>query len=81
MPNNFEVGDVVRCTQGTATRLTEGKTYVVLSCASEYVRIVDNLNYEGGWVAHRFELETKVNLMPKLTGMTQFYKDREISYE
>tara|TARA_R110000851_G_scaffold12862_6_gene44333 strand:- start:11802 stop:12038 length:237 start_codon:yes stop_codon:yes gene_type:complete len=75
----FEVGDVVECTQGTYTRLTKGKTYVVVSYDDEYVRIVDNLSEEGGWAESRFTLFTPAT--PKLTGMTQFYKDREISYE
>lgn len=75
----FEIGDVVECTQGTITRLTEGKTYVVLSYNDEFVRIVDNLGDEGAWTESRFVFFSKPT--PKLTGMTQFYKDREISYE
>jgi hypothetical protein len=81
MPNNFEVGDVVRCIEGTVTRLGTGTTYVVISCTDYLVYLVDNIGYEGGWSVGRFELEC--SLHPKtseLTGMTQFYKDREKSY-
>jgi hypothetical protein len=72
----FEVGDVVECIEGTFTRLTRGNTYVVLDYTDGFVRIVDNRGEEGGWTEGRF-----VPATPKLTGMTQFYKDREISYE
>jgi hypothetical protein len=81
MPNNFEVGDVVECVNDSSfnMRLTEGKTYVVQDCNSMFVTITDNISSGAGWRVGRFVLAGKPT--PKLTGMTQFYKDREISYE
>jgi hypothetical protein len=76
--SKFKVGDTVECIRGTISRLTRGNTYVVLNYDDVYVRIVDNLGEEGGWTEGRFEL---LHTPSKLTGMTQFFKDREISYE
>jgi hypothetical protein len=89
MPNNFEVGDVVRCIQGSAVLLTEGRYYTVVSLSmfsNSFIDVIgegDSASH-GGWMPSRFELasssqhpKTKPS---KLTGMTQFYKDREISY-
>jgi hypothetical protein len=81
MPNNFEVGDVVRCIEGTATLLTEGEVYTVvaLDIFNNFINVIGERGGEshGGWVTSRFVLASS-HLKPvsKLTGMAQFYKER-----
>jgi hypothetical protein len=84
MPNNFEVGDVVRCIESSVLgTLVKGNTYrITFVDEGPYVSVADSessgcslrLN-SYGWHQTRFELVTKY--APKLTGMTQFYKDRK----
>jgi hypothetical protein len=81
MPNNFEVGDVVRCIEGTATLLTEGEVYTVvaLDIFNNFINVIGERGGEshGGWVASRFVLvSSHLKPVSKLTGMAQFYKER-----
>ena len=83
MPNNFEVGDVVRCIEGSASLLTEGEVYTVVlryTLSSLFIDVIgegDNGSH-GGWMPSRFVLvSSHLKPAPKLTGMTQFYKDIE----
>jgi hypothetical protein len=77
MPNNFEVGDVVRCTEGADSLLTEGKLYTVVSLGmffNTFLCVVgegDSVSHSW-WMPSRFVLEGRPK--PKLTGMAQFYK-------
>jgi hypothetical protein len=82
MPNNFEVGDVVLCIEGSSLgTLVNGDTYRIIgSDQGQFVNVSDAENKDShGWYYRRFVL-TGEPKTPKLTGMTQFYKDREISY-
>lgn len=86
MPNNFELGDVVRCIEGSASLLTEGELYTVVSgnIFNNFIDVVGELDGDsesyGGWMPSRFVLASSAQhpkIKPsKLTGMTQFYKER-----
>jgi hypothetical protein len=78
MPNNFEVGDVVRCIGSSARgTLINGNIYrITFAGEGPYVSVaVDRGSDSYGWHHTRFELVTERK--SKLTGMAQFYKDRE----
>jgi hypothetical protein len=77
MPN-FKVGDTVLCIEGSRLRtLVHGNTYCITEVSeSPYVGVTDCEGVKShGWLHTRFVLSTPAT--PKLTGMTQFYKDRE----
>jgi hypothetical protein len=76
MPNNFEVGDVVRCIEGSRLgTLVRGDTYHIIHDDGEYVGVRDTRESNShGWYYRRFVLEGKTK--PNLTGMAQFYKER-----
>jgi hypothetical protein len=76
MPNNFEVGDVVRCIEGSRLgTLVRGDTYHIIHGDGEYVGVRDaDGKGSHGWYHRRFVLKGKPKA--KLTGMAQFYKER-----
>jgi hypothetical protein len=85
MPNNFEVGDVVRCIEGSASLLKEGRYYTVVTLSmfsNSFIDVIGEGDSEphGGWMPSRFVLVSS-SQHPKtktsnLTGMVQFYKER-----
>lgn len=74
MPNQFQVGDRVRCLANAAGQYTRGNIYTVRNASdySVFTERDDAGNLHNGWAAENFELVTQEAPIPDTTTVS-FY--------